>query len=156
MGSAVVGAKASKAKRKSAKFERRASEVANFRQVREVIRASRLATAANVSNAAASGAEIGSSGVQGNLQSVRSRTASSLIINNRIASLQGSAFDQSLRAAKFSTFSGVLGTFAQLGFAAAGTFGGGTPSTGGIPGLGQPGKLPGSGGGGPVGPPSGG
>jgi len=125
--SAIFGLKASKAKRRQAKAERRAQEISNFRAVREVIRVSRLARAANISNAAASGAELGSSGVQGSLASVGARAGSSLFINNQISALQKNAFDQSLKADKFSTFSSIAGSFASLALTAGATFGGTTP-----------------------------
>lgn len=127
VGSAVLGIGAGKAKRQSAKAERRASEIANFRAIREVIRAARLARAASISNAAGGGAEIGSSGIQGSLQSITARTASSLLINRRIADFQKTAFDKSLKADRLSTFSNVLGSLSNLAFSAADTFGG-TPT----------------------------
>lgn len=124
VGSALLGVGAGKAKRQSAKAERRASEIANFRAVREVIRASRLARAASISNAVGGGAEIGSSGIQGTLQSITARTTSSLLINRRISDFQKLAFDKSLKADRLGTFASVLGSLSSLGFAAAGTFGG--------------------------------
>lgn len=109
VGSLVEQRKAGKAARAQADAERRRADVENVRNVRQQIRAARLAQASIVNQSALSGT-MGSSGMLGGISSVGSQLSGNINYMSQIAEENTNIFNAQVNQAKASANAAMWGT----------------------------------------------
>ena len=128
--SGIAGAKSSKATRKGSKERRKADLMTQFLKRREMLQQYRMAQAASLSGAVASGADIESSGYQGVRTSLQAQVEYNTRSENQILGRESAAFKYDMQASKYAEQASLWGTVSSVASMFGGMIGPKAPGAG--------------------------